>query len=313
MPSSIIFGPVTSRRFGISLGVDLSPKGKQCNFDCLYCELAKAKPVASMEEVVPLEEVIDAIKEGLRAHPQSTFITLTANGEPTLYPHLEALIKAIKALHVKQKILLLSNGSTIMMPHVQRAIRDVDVVKLSLDSVMPKAFQKLDRPHKGIDVAQVVEGMEAFAKTFPHTLILEILVVKGVNDTPEEFKALNAVIGRIKPARVDVGTIARPPAYGVLGVGEEELRALAALIEQVPVTVPWKATYAGVLDYTKEELLALLQKRPQSQEDVNHSFSPQSLQGLEELLEEKKVTVSTVAGMVFYRGETGVKKILQKV
>ncbi|MBE0496397.1 MAG: radical SAM protein [Campylobacterales bacterium] len=299
--SGIVFGPVTSRRFGISLGVDLSPKGKQCNFDCLYCELAKAPPVQTMHEVVPYEDVLEAVKQGLNAHPQAQYITLTANGEPTLYPYLKELVHALKALHVRQKLLLLSNGSTIANKEVQAALQEIDVVKLSLDCASQRCFEKLDRPHKTLRVDEMIKGMQTFAKTFRHTLILEILVVEGVNDTPEAFEALAQAIGVIAPARVDVGTIARPPAYGVKGVSEARLRELARLIVGVPVTVPRDANYASLFHFNEGELLELLTKRPQSTHDVENSFDETSKKALEALMQTGKVYEDSVAGVSFYR------------
>ena len=90
--NSIIFGPIPSRRFGISLGIDLSPSKKQCNFDCLYCELEGAKTVDKMDTFPSVDEIIKAIKESFKNHPKIDVITITCNGEPTLYPKLSDLI-----------------------------------------------------------------------------------------------------------------------------------------------------------------------------------------------------------------------------
>ena len=104
----IIFGPIHSRRFGKSLGVDLSPGKKQCNFDCLYCELDAAKTMDAYDDVVSVEEIATAIKSALKEHQDIDFITLTANGEPTLYPHLSELIDEINSFKGSIKTLILS-------------------------------------------------------------------------------------------------------------------------------------------------------------------------------------------------------------
>ncbi len=90
-----IFGPVASRRFGTSLGIDLSPDSKQCNFDCLYCELAPAATVDTYTKVYTPKEIIAELEVSLKEHPNTEVITLTANGEPSLYPHLDELIQEI--------------------------------------------------------------------------------------------------------------------------------------------------------------------------------------------------------------------------
>ena len=111
--NSIIFGPIPSRRFGISLGIDLSPSKKQCNFDCLYCELEASKTVEKMDTYPSVDDVVKAIKESFLKHPRIDVITITCNGEPTLYPKLDELVNEINKIKGDTKTLILSNGSTI--------------------------------------------------------------------------------------------------------------------------------------------------------------------------------------------------------
>lgn len=297
----LIFGPVTSRRFGISLGVDLSPQEKRCNFDCLYCELAPAKPVSTIQNPLSPTIYVEAIQASLNEHPEVEFITLTANGEPTLYPYLNRLVDEIIGLHVKQKLLILSNSSTIMNPEIASVLKKINVVKLSLDGVSQKVFKRLDRPIHGLHVKDIIDGLEAFSKDYKGELILEVLVVKGVNDSIDEFEKLNETIARIKPSRVDIGTIARPPAYKVQGVSRERLEELSKIIENIPVTIPWESNYKEIYNFSENELLELLSKRPQNRSDVKLSFSPQSQALLEGLVRRGKVHIHEVAGVEFYR------------
>ena len=159
---NIIFGPIHSRRFGKSLGVDLSPGKKQCNFDCLYCELDAAKTMDTYDDVVSVEAVTTALKTALKEHDDVDFITLTANGEPTLYPHLSELIDEINTFKGSTKTLILTNAANIDDVTVQDALLKLDEVKLSLDCATQKCLQKLDRSHKGIDVENIKAGMLAF-------------------------------------------------------------------------------------------------------------------------------------------------------
>jgi wyosine [tRNA(Phe)-imidazoG37] synthetase (radical SAM superfamily) len=146
--SNIIFGPIPSRRFGISLGVDLSPDTKQCNFDCLYCELKPAKTVDKMNSYPSVDEVLEAIENSFKKYPKIDMITITANGEPTLYPKLDELITKIDKIKKDAKTLILSNGSTIYKQEIFDALLKFDTVKLSLDCVSQKCFKKLDRIHE---------------------------------------------------------------------------------------------------------------------------------------------------------------------
>ena len=103
--NSIIFGPIPSRRFGISLGIDLSPSKKQCNFDCLYCELEGAKTVDKMDTYPSVKDIINAVKESFLNHPKIDVITITCNGEPTLYPKLNELVDELNKIKKETKIL----------------------------------------------------------------------------------------------------------------------------------------------------------------------------------------------------------------
>lgn len=299
--SNIIFGPITSRRFGQSLGIDLSPTSKQCNFDCLYCELKGSKTVDKAQNVPTYQMILEELQTALAKHDHIDVITLTANGEPTLYPELDMLIEELLKLKKDHKLLILSNGSTIADPSIQQMLSKLDIVKLSLDCVSPKCFKKLDRAHKSIEIGQIIEGMKSFRTRYKGELVIEILVVEGLNDTNKEFEALGAVLREIKPDRIDVGTIDRPPAYDVKGVSIERLVELSNLLEGLHVNIAYKKNYIPEKrTFSEDEILELLKRRPQSFEDIELCFDERSLSNLEKLLDAKKLYVKKIAGVDFY-------------
>ena len=297
----IVFGPVSSRRFGVSLGVDLSPAQKCCNFDCVYCELTAAKPVEAIENPPSVEQVIAEVKTAIVAHPQVDVITLTANGEPTLYPDLAQLVRELNLIKGRAKTLILSNGSGVLNYKICEALKGLDIVKFSLDSAVQKTFARIDRSGKKIDVSELVGAMAKFKPEFTGELVHEILVVKGLNDTKAEFEALNAVLNQILPVRVDISTIDRPPAYPVKGVSQELLRELAQQISGVPCVIASAKYGDEKLEFNKEELLELVKRRPQSENDVTNSFSESSKKNLQELLADEKIKIVNAAGTKFYR------------
>jgi wyosine [tRNA(Phe)-imidazoG37] synthetase (radical SAM superfamily) len=146
--NSLTFGPIPSRRFGISLGIDLSPSTKQCNFDCLYCELEPAKTTDKMDIYPNVSDVIDAVSDAFSKHEKIDVLTITANGEPTLYPYLDELIDRLECIKGDAKTLILSNGGSIYKKHIQETLSKLDTVKLSLDCVSKECFKKLDRNNK---------------------------------------------------------------------------------------------------------------------------------------------------------------------
>lgn len=302
--SSIIFGPITSRRFGQSLGIDLSPNVKQCNFDCLYCELKGAKTVSEASDVPSVELILEALQSAMKKHSYIDVITLTANGEPTLYPELKRLVEGINAIKGHHKLLILSNGSTIATPSIQTILTEIDMVKLSLDCISSECFKKLDRAHKGISIDCIVEGMKAFRRVYKGELIVEILVVEGFNDSEEEFQALNGALQAIQPNRIDIGTIDRPPAYAVKGVSVERLIDLSQHLKGLHVNIAYTKNYIPQKrTFSQEEIIELLKRRPQSFEDVRLCFDEQSLKHLEALVSERILHVKEIAGVRFYTCE----------
>ena len=284
------------------MGIDLSPEIKQCNFDCLYCELKGAKTVATASNVPSIAQIHDALQEALAKFDAIDVITLTANGEPTLYPELDKLIDALLLLKTTQKLLILSNGSTIADPLVQKALAKLDIVKLSLDCATLLCFKKLDRAHKGIAIETIIEGMKAFRTQFNKELVLEVLVVDGLNDTEAEFKAINRALQAIKPDRVDIGTIDRPPAYPIKGVSIERLLELSELIENVHVNIAYKKTYIPEKrHFSEQEIIELLKRRPQSSEDIRLCFDDESIKTLNDLDVADKIYIQKIAGVEFYK------------
>ncbi|ECR3170968.1 radical SAM protein [Campylobacter jejuni] len=297
----ILFGPVSSRRFGRSLGIDLSPSKKQCNFDCVYCELDPKKAQEKQDEIISIDKIISEVKAMLEKNVEFDFLTLTANGEPSLYPHLNELILSLRSIAKDKKLLILSNGTAVLDEDKFNALLKLDVVKFSLDSAVAKTFYRIDRALKNIDLEKMIEKMADFRARFNGDLIMEILVVKDLNDNEEEFEALNQALKKIMPLRVDLSTIDRPPAYAVKKVSEEKLLELSKLIDSTPVLLAKRHYEGEKLSFNEEELLKMLHLRSQSEIDIEVKFDEQSKTLLSQLIKEKKVKILDLAGVKFYK------------
>ncbi|HED6851112.1 TPA: radical SAM protein [Campylobacter coli] len=297
----ILFGPINSRRFGRSLGIDLSPSKKQCNFDCVYCELEAQKPQAKQDEIVSVEEIVLEVQNILEKNISFDFLTLTANGEPSLYPHLEELISSLRKIAKDKKLLILSNGTAVLDQDKFNALLKLDVVKFSLDSAISKTFYRIDRALKNIDLEKMIEKMAEFKTQFKGDLVMEILVVKDLNDNEEEFIALNQALAKIAPLRVDLSTIDRPPAYAVKKVSEERLLELSKLISSTPVLLPKRHYEGEKLNFNEEELLKMLHLRSQSEIDIENKLDNASQVLLDKLIKEEKVKILNLAGVKFYK------------
>jgi len=296
-----IFGPINSRRFGISLGVDLSPDKKSCNFDCLYCELAASNLSDRIEDEANPKEIVLELKEALKEFKDIDVITITANGEPTLYSQLDELIDLVDDIKGRYKTLILSNASTIYKKDIQNTLLKFDIVKLSLDSANKRTFKKLDRNMAGIELKYIIDGIKSFRTQYRGYLVIEILVVKGLNDSKEEMIELDRALKEINPDRVDLSTIDRPPAYMVEGVSQERLRELSESFKNISVNVVYKNRPKNRLSYSKDEILHTIKLRPFSQFDVEYLLDDSSKDILEELVDDKKVVVKDIAGVEFYK------------
>jgi wyosine [tRNA(Phe)-imidazoG37] synthetase (radical SAM superfamily) len=300
---NIIFGPVNSRRFGKSLGIDLSPTKKQCNFDCLYCELEPAKTMGSYEDVISVEEIVLALNKALKKYRDIDAITITANGEPTLYPHLLELIDEVNKIKGRIKTLILSNASTIDKQKIQEAMLKFDTVKLSLDCATSSCLKRLDRSHKGIDVNRIKEGMLKFKSKFSNSLIIEILMVKGINDTKEEIEELNSYLLELNPTRIDIGTIDRPPAYRVEPLSYEDLHTISLDFDaSLPIYIASRKKVVNQpSSYSLDEILSTIKKRPLTYDDIEVLFDDKSKDRVESLIDNKKLELVNSSGYEFIK------------
>ncbi|SQB99110.1 radical SAM protein [Helicobacter fennelliae] len=317
--SNIVFGPVRSRRFGRSLGVDLSPNKKQCNFDCVYCELQKAKPVDMMNDVIPKEMVIEAIRDAAMSidSDEIDVLTFSANGEPTLYPYLYEVISAVKGFlppHIKT--LILSNGSKFH--EQQKALLLFDIVKFSIDGAREQDYKKTDRPSKNLHLENIFEGIREFASKYQGELVAEVLLVAGFNDNEENLAKIASFLREIQVSRIDIGSIDRPSAYQVKSVSYERLESFARIFEGLHVNIPTRSTNPQTpkeskessqsstakplkpKTYTADELYKLIATRPIALNEATFLLSQESLQSLQSLIECGKIIIQKSVGIEFY-------------
>jgi wyosine [tRNA(Phe)-imidazoG37] synthetase (radical SAM superfamily) len=299
-----IFGPVPSRRLGRSLGVDLVPF-KTCSYDCIYCQLGKTTcKTVERKEWVPLEELLGELKDKLATNPD--YITLSGSGEPTLFSRLEELIDRIHGL-TRIPIAVLTNGSMLWQPEVRKSLRRADLVLPSLDAGDPMRFQCINRPHESITFEKMVEGLIAFRKDFPGQYWLEVFLLSGYTAIESEVIKLNTWIEKIRPDRVQLNTVTRPPAeYFAERVLPSQMERFAGLFNPPGEII---AEFHGVAGETAfaadlKDVLEMLARRPCSMEDICDGLKlhrNQVVKYLEELMNEAGVISSTLNGKKYYQ------------
>jgi wyosine [tRNA(Phe)-imidazoG37] synthetase (radical SAM superfamily) len=306
-PFKYLFGPVPSRRLGYSLGVDLFPR-KTCDFNCVYCECGVTEEmVIERGEFVPFEDVANELRRFL-PHEGLDFVTFSGSGEPTLYSRLGELIRIIRKL-TGTRIAVITNSSLIMRPDVRSDLALADVVIPSLDAVSPDIMRRMNRSHGGIHASEMIDGLVRFRREFKGEMLLEIMFCKGINDGPDEVRALAEAAARIGPDRVQLNTVDRPPALdNALPLSLAELEKIKAAFTMHKVEIIGAFSHdQSMTDSSvspEEQILNLLQRRPVHEDDLIMTLGlgrDQALSILNRLVGGGKIVRSIFEGRVHYQ------------
>jgi len=222
-----LFGPVPSRRLGMSLGVDLVPK-KVCSLNCIYCEVGKTTNLTlDRKEYIEIERVKEELIRYFTTNPDPDYITFSGLGEPTLNSRIDEILQFIKAYKPNIPVAVLTNGTLLSHKDVRDAILDADLVLPSLDAATEYSFRKINRPHKKLILEQYIEGLIAFSEVFKGNIWLEIFILPGYNDSKDDLDALKKAIEKIKPELVQLNTLDRPGTVANLrGATRDELQKI---------------------------------------------------------------------------------------
>jgi wyosine [tRNA(Phe)-imidazoG37] synthetase (radical SAM superfamily) len=217
-----VFGPVPSRRLGLSLGVDLIPL-KTCSYDCLYCQVGRTTCItAEPKEFVPLQDVLKELKESLqRIRPD--FVTFSGSGEPTLHSGIGEAIAFVKK-ESNLKVAVLTNGSLLWREEVRERLLEADVIMPTLSTANEETYKKIHRPHPDLRLSKVIQGLRSLRMTYKGELHVEVMLLSGLNDSDEELEGLKMALSDIAPDRIQLNTVVRPPADpGALSLDREKL------------------------------------------------------------------------------------------
>ena len=185
-----LYGPVPSRRLGLSLGIDLIPY-KICSFNCIYCECGATTDLSiERKEFKPVDEIIEELDEYLEQGPELDYITFSGSGEPTLYLHMDKIIDFLKDNYPQYNTALLTNSSLLSNKEIRKEINKLDLIVPSLDSVFEDNFRKINRPHADIKLEDIIDGLIELRKEFDGQIFLEFFIVPGINDNEKEFQRI---------------------------------------------------------------------------------------------------------------------------
>jgi wyosine [tRNA(Phe)-imidazoG37] synthetase (radical SAM superfamily) len=299
------YGPVPSRRLGFSLGIDIIPF-KTCTFDCIYCQLGPTtKKSVKRKKYFSPKEILRAVKKKLSSGQRIDYITFSGSGEPTLNSNIGSLIREIKKM-TSIPVAVLTNGSLLSRESVRKDLSAADLVVPSLDAATQKAFAQTNRPHSSLKLEKIIDGLEKFRHEFKGSIWLEIMLVKGVNDSPAHLRRLKDAIAKIRPEKIHLNTVVRPPTEKFAKpLSKKELERIKKILgkkAEIIAEFDKKAQKLSSEDIEKA-ILSIIQRRPVTLQDISTSLGMHKnevIKYLNFLLEEGKIQCTSHKALKYY-------------
>lgn len=270
---SYVFGPVPSRRLGLSLGIDLIPP-KTCSFDCLYCQVGRTtSKTVETQSYVPVREVVEELERKLlRCTPDA--ITLSGSGEPTLNSQIDDVITSIKEM-TEISVAVLTNGSLFWRGEIRQRVLGADIIMPTLSSAFDQTFRMIHRPHPALEFTAVIDGLKGLRQDYKGQLFLEVVFLAGINDSEREVEGLKTLIDQINPEKIHLNTVVRPPADSrAISLDSKRLEEIKTLFGERAEIVGERAVTGrgGNKGTLVESVLDMVKRRPLKPLDIANAL-----------------------------------------
>ncbi len=316
-----VFGPVPSRRLGRSLGVNLTPL-KTCTYNCVYCQLGRTTKLSNVrKEYFPIGEIFKEIENALNTLGKSKeidYLTFVGEGEPTLCKNLGWLIGKVKQIW-NIPVAVDTNGSLLYLEEVRQELQLSDVVMPSLDAGTEKTFRKINRSINKIKLETVILGLEQFRNEYNGQIWIEVMLVKGINDSKTELKAIKSQIDRIAPNKIHINIPIRPPAESwVKRPTKRSIELAQEILGKIEPITDAEIGEFSVDGFTNpiEAVESIIRRHPMRKEQVVNVLK--KFRGIDvsevlfQLLESDKVRVLDYNGKIFLVGVNKRPKVIRK-
>jgi len=302
--TNYVYGPVPSRRLGLSLGLNIIPR-KTCTLNCIYCQCGRTTCMTiTRQSFFPIDDILQEVRAAVKGK-RIDYLTFSGEGEPTLNKDIGKIIRLLKK-EFKIPVAVITNSTLLFDPEVRRDLYSADLVVPSLDAADPKTFRRLNRAHRTLKIEKILSGLKTFSRYFSGKIYLEIMLVKNINDSPEHLMELRRLAYEINPDRTHLNTVVRPPAEKfALPLSEDDLIQVQMLfgpeteIAQSPIPKRQKPFKGDPV----KAILAIVQNRPVTEQDLIHSLgiSEEKLKPLlSYLVRQKRLQRIKFWGKVFY-------------
>ncbi|MCG3223125.1 MAG: radical SAM protein [Candidatus Heimdallarchaeota archaeon] len=281
-----VFGPVPSRRLGRSLGISPIPR-KTCNFTCIYCQLGRTTNFTNTRvDFFPSEAIVEEVQKALLITDQIDYITIVGDGEPTLYAGLGNLINSLKK-QTSFPIAVITNGALLSRDDVRNDLLSADVVLPTLDAPTEELFRLINRPHKDLKLIDIIQGMKQFREEYKGQLWVEVMLVKGKNDTPEILSKIKDIIDSIGFDKVFINVPIRPPAESWVKIPDPEVLLEAQKILSAESISLYETSDVTSIDKTaspEQNIIVIAQRHPLREDQVYSLLKTLSKNDVENLL-----------------------------
>lgn len=272
-PNSYVYGPVPSRRLGISLGLNIIP-AKTCTLNCIYCQCGRTTKITiNRRSFFPVKEILNQVTNVANQYQKIDFLTFSGEGEPTLNKDIGKLIRALKR-RFPIPVAVITNSTLLYQPRVRHVLYSADLVVPTLDAADQETFERVNRPFPGLKIEKVIQGLKIFSRYYRGKIWLEIMLVKGINDSPEHLMKLRRLTEELKPDRVHLNTVVRPPAEKTAcALSLDDLQQIKMLFPDAEIPSPiMKKSRSRFRATSYNDILALVRNRPVTTGEISVSL-----------------------------------------
>jgi wyosine [tRNA(Phe)-imidazoG37] synthetase (radical SAM superfamily) len=267
-----LFGPVASRRYGRSLGVDLAIP-KTCSLNCIFCQIGETPSTTiKLSEKPPVNEVLKELARWIQSGDQTDFITVAGSGEPTLHTGFGDVLNFIRD-ETEFKSLLLSNGTLFFLEDIRNKATSADIVKLSLHAWDQSSFTKITRADPALDFDKILDGFRRFRDIYSGKIDLEVFVIPGINDKAEQMEKIAHIARSFSPDSVYLNSAVRPPADSTVKEASPDLIEKLSLVFGELAVKKIYTTNEAILEYSATALIELISRHPASLDQLAKQFN----------------------------------------
>ncbi|MGM0379704.1 MAG: radical SAM protein [Bacillota bacterium] len=278
-----IYGPVPSRRMGISLGISPILK-KICNLSCVYCQLGKTKNMTNTcEEFIAKEKILSEINDYLTNNSSFDVITIVGEGEPTLYLHIDKLINLIKKSSDKP-VAVITNGALLYKKDIRKKLMNADIVLPSFDAYNQKLFKKINRPFKKITFNKFYNGLIQFSKEFEGQIWIEIMLLKDINDDIDSIRKFKKKLTKINYKKIFINTPVRPPAETYIKQpNNQKIKRACEILKATSINNLISEGFDSINTNPYQAILSIIKRHPMNQHEIDTFLKSKDIKDIDKI------------------------------